>query len=271
MPTFHPWCHAVVSPTPAPPLLSPPPRYSALLPKTAALLYLSHFNGLIAGECEDSLGMLAGLAADGVPPHMLHRLALQMAGIGFGSPSSRFDVRAPATVPQPSRPASSPAAVRCAIAALREASGGSWSDAVGAWLSGRLANVKQVRRGGLLSTHRGKGSWQYVPGRGPRQKQHSTNARDNPLAPAERPVPQRRQQQHPAGRWLGGVGDRLSTALSFGLGSKRTADTPIECRLSKPQRLFRSSVAVGPNSDVGYSPGICCSSPRTRSPFRCNS
>lgn len=105
--------------------------------------------------------MLAALAAEGVPPHMLHRLALQMAGFGFASPSSRFDVRAAATVSQPSRPAASPAAVRGAIAALREASGGSWSDAVGAWLSGRsVDDIKQVRLGRLLSrlTEAKKGS-----------------------------------------------------------------------------------------------------------------
>ena len=89
--------------------------------------------------------MLAGLAAEGVPPQLLHCLALQVAGFGFGSPSSRFDVSGPAAIPGGSRPPASAAAVRTAIAELREACGGSWSAAVGACLTGRsAADMKQV-------------------------------------------------------------------------------------------------------------------------------
>lgn len=93
--------------------------------------------------------MLAGLADEGVPPQMLHCLALQMAGFGFGAPGSRFDVRGAATIPRPARPAASPSAVRSAIAELREAAGCTWSDAVGACLTGQSAEeLMQARVGG---------------------------------------------------------------------------------------------------------------------------
>lgn len=122
-----------------------PHRYPTLLPKTAALLYLCHFNCLVAGDCDDSLGMLAGLAAEGVPPHLLHRLALQMAGFGSASPGSKYAAQVAASAARSSRPAASPAQVRCTIAELREACGGSWSDAVSGFIAGWSAAELKVR------------------------------------------------------------------------------------------------------------------------------
>lgn len=113
---------AAATATPAPLRCRPPCRHAALLPKTVQLAYICHFVGLMGGRCEETLGCLDRLVCAGVPPHLAHCLALQLAGLGV----KRSGINTAGPAPR-GPPGVSAADAASRLQELAPAFGGSWA------------------------------------------------------------------------------------------------------------------------------------------------